>query len=188
MLLLIVGISCKEEYSIPKPRSFPKIDFPQKNYQYFTNNYCPFTFRFPTYATIEKDSTFFDEEALSDCWFNINLPSLNGTIYCTYFPIHNSASLEKYIKDAFKLASQHHTKANYIDELPVHKNNEVSGLIFDIQGPAASPFQFYLTDSSKHFLRASLYFHTQARPDSLAPIYEFIKLDLAELVNSFTWK
>lgn len=86
------------------------------------------------------------------------------------------------------MVKEHHIKADYIEELPYSKENRVFGMIFNLEGAAASSFQFYLTDSSQHFIRGSLYFNTQIRPDSLAPFYEFIKLDIIHLVNTFEWE
>ena len=97
-------------------------------------------------------------------------------------------NFEKLRNDAFSLANKHNIKANYIDELPIEKPNGVRGFVFNIEGPVASPFQFYLTDvEDQHFLRASLYFNTQARPDSLAPVLDFVKTDLMHLINTFEW-
>ena len=60
--------------------------------------------------------------------------------------------------------------------------------MFNIEGPAASPFQFYLTDSTHHFLRGALYFKSEAKPDSLKPMIEFMKTDIIEMINTFAWK
>lgn len=187
LLQVLIG-GCENPSYMPKPRTYPKIKFPKKEYQAFNESYCPFQFSFPTYAIIEKDTSFFDEKPVNECWYNINFNSLNGKIYCTYYPISNLTELEKNIKDSYKLASQHQEKANYIDELPIRKPNHVSGIVFDIQGPAACPFQFFLTDSTHHFLRGALYFNTKTKPDSLAPFYNFLKTDIMELINTFEWK
>jgi hypothetical protein len=48
--------------------------------------------------------------------------------------------------------------------------------------------QFFLTDKKNHFFRAALYFNTQVRPDSLAPIYEFVKEDVFKLIETFEWE
>jgi gliding motility-associated lipoprotein GldD len=184
--LLICG--CNEPSYTPKPRGYPRVILPQKAYQKFGEKYCQFTFDYPTYATIEQEALFFDEKAPSDCWFNIKINSLNAEIHCSYYDIKNENTFEKLKKDAFQLAGKHNIKADYIDELPVKKPNNVSGFVFDIEGSAASPFQFYLTDSSKHFLRGALYFNTQSRADSLKPIVEFMKVDIMNMINTFEWR
>jgi gliding motility-associated lipoprotein GldD len=92
------------------------------------------------------------------------------------------------MSDAFQLASEHNVKAESIDEYPLQKPNGVSGFVFDIDGPTASPFQFFLTDSTNHFMRGSMYIKAHSNPDSLRPIVEFMKIDALEMLNSFEWK
>jgi gliding motility-associated lipoprotein GldD len=53
---------------------------------------------------------------------------------------------------------------------------------------AASPYQFYLTDSTRHFLRGSLYFDAIPNNDSLAPVIEYVKTDIQHLFETITWK
>jgi gliding motility-associated lipoprotein GldD len=180
-------IACEETVYTPKPRGYPRVVLPEKAYQKFDAKYCSFVFDYPKYATIERDSLFFDQKAPSECWFNIKIASLNATIYCSYYDINAKNPLEKLKGDAFQLAGKHNVKADYIDEFPINKPNKVSGFIFDIQGPAACPFQFYLTDSTNRFMRGALYFNAASKPDSLKPIVEFLKKDVIQLVNSFEW-
>lgn len=190
LLLVIFCIafsSCgEEEIYTPKPRAFPKVIYPERTYTKLDIDYCNFTFEYPAYAQVEQDTAFFDEKPVDPCWFDLVIPAFNARLHCSYFPVEGD--FEKFRSDAFSLANKHNIKANYIDELPIQKPNGVSGMVFDIEGPVASPFQFYLTDSKDHFLRASLYFNTQARPDSLAPVFDFIKADLMQMINSFEWK
>jgi len=194
--LLIIGLtlasftiqSCGEEviYS-PKPRAFPKVDYPEKAYQPFDKEYCTFTFDYPEYANIEQDTLFFEEQTAHPCWFDITIPSLDARIHCSYYPITKENPFDKLNGDAFDLANKHNLKANYIDDLVIQKPNGVSGIAFNLEGEVASPFQFYLTDSTTHFLRGALYFNTQSRPDSLAPVKDFVKTDIMHLINTFEW-
>ncbi|MEL6972389.1 MAG: hypothetical protein AAFO02_19640, partial [Bacteroidota bacterium] len=72
--------------------------------------------------------------------------------------------------------------------LLINTDNGVSGIAFDIDGPAASPFQFFLTDSTQHYVRGSLYFNTKTRADSLAPVIDFVRTDILHLIETFEWK
>ncbi|MBK6544865.1 MAG: hypothetical protein IPO78_00100 [Saprospiraceae bacterium] len=180
--------ACKEIIQTPKPRMYPKITYPEYTKVTFDNTYCPFKFDFVSYAKIIKDTSFFGEKPQNECWFNLDLECFNGTIHCSYYEINQPEKLTKYIKDAYKLAREHQIKANYIDEIPISKPNGVTGMLYNLEGPAASPFQFYLTDSIKHFFRASLYFNAQTKPDSIQPIVEFVKKDVMHIINSFQWK
>ncbi|MBK9109428.1 MAG: hypothetical protein IPM92_13915 [Saprospiraceae bacterium] len=167
---------------------FPSVSYPEFSYQKYNPSNCPYSFRFADYIQIETDTTFFNQKLTNSCWLNLQIPAFNGTLHCSYYSLNSEKELEKYIKDAYKLAREHQKKANYIDELALKKPNSVYGMVFNIEGPAASPLQFYLTDSSKHFFRASLYFKSQSKPDSLLPIVEFVKKDILETINSFEWK
>lgn len=189
IVVAIFWVSCTSDVEyLPKPRSFPRVDLPEKSYQKFAEDYCNFTFEYPTYAHIEQDTDFFDKKAKHECWFNVVMPELNGNIHFSYYPIETDTSFDKLMSDAFRLAEEHNKKADYIDGYPLQKPNGVSGFVFDIEGPVASPFQFFLTDSTNHFLRGSVYIRAEARPDSLKPIIDFIKLDAMQLLNTFEWR
>lgn len=185
--ILLFTSSCQEESFTPKPRAFPKIDFPEKTYQKFDNDFCEFGFEYPSYCIIQQDTAFFDQRPVHPCWFDLYYPDFDSRIHFSYYPVGTYKSLEKLKTDAFEMADWHNKKANYIEELMINKPNNVHGFAFDIEGPVASPFQFYLTDSTNHFLRGSLYFNTQAKPDSLAPVYDFVKRDIMKLIETFEW-
>lgn len=186
--IVIMALACSEPVYQPKPRMFPSINFPETHAQKFQPESCPYTFQHAGYFQIQMDTNFFDENVSGKCWLNMQIPVFNGTLHCSYYPLTSQQDLTKYIKDAYQLAREHQKKANFIDELPIHKPGRLSGMLFNIEGPVASPFQFFLTDSSHHFFRASLYFNSQAKPDSLAPIVEYVKKDIMEMINSFEWR
>ncbi|MDX1686158.1 MAG: hypothetical protein R3275_13050 [Saprospiraceae bacterium] len=188
-ICILTLLSCtSDDYSKPKPRAYPRIDFPERSIDTFRSEDCPFTFQFMSYGKVEKRTEYFDREPLHPCWFDIVLPDLDGRIHFSYVPVNSTEHFDKLVADAFKLSSKHNVKANYIDEMTFKNENDVSGMVFDLQGPVASPFQFYATDSTDHFLRASLYLNTKVRPDSLAPIYAFLKEDITLILNSLEWK
>ena len=120
--------------------------------------------------------------------FNIEFPDFKGKIHISYKKIDNN--LTAYLEDSRTMAMKHIPKASSIEnkqyEDPV-KN--VYGLTYDISGTeAASPFQFYLTDSTNHFVRGALYFNTIPNNDSLAPVIDFIKQDIQHLIETFEWR
>ncbi len=181
-------VACEEAAFTPKPRAYPRVIYPTKTYQAFDTTYCQFSFQYPVYAQIQQDTNFLDENPAHACWFDVYFPDFDGRLHCSYYPITKSNSLEQLKKDAFEMADWHNKKANYIDEMLIQKPNGVNGFAFLIEGPAASPFQFYLTDSTHHFLRGALYFNTQAKPDSMAPVYAFVKEDILKIIETFEWK
>jgi gliding motility-associated lipoprotein GldD len=167
---------------------FPKIDFPEKSYQQFNEDYCQVLFEYPTYAQVVQDSLFFGEKTEHPCWFDLIIPSLNGKIHCSYQSIQSTEDFEELVNDAFTFSSKHTQKADYRDELVIEKPNNVSGIIFEMSGEVATPVHFFLTDSIQHYFRASVYFYNQVNPDSMAPVHEFIKEDVAKMIETFEWK
>lgn len=192
MLATMACVGCKEEpIYYPKPRIYPKVEFPKRQYAKFNVNYCNFTFECPDYMQFEQDTTYFDRRAKHPCWFNLHIPSLNGDIHFTYTDISGD-SLEyriyKVYKDAYRMSDEHDTKAVVNEDLLINRpNDRVFGVLYNIEGHVASPFQFVLTDSVHHAVRASLYFKTRPNPDSLAPIIEFVKADMMGILNTFQW-
>ncbi len=185
--LVLLLMSCQESTFFPKPRAYPKIEFPERTYEPFAEDYCQFHFEIPTYVEVQQDKKYFNEETSHSCWFDLYYPDFDCRIHCTYYPISPEATFDELNNDAFQFAMEHSKKATYIDEMKIEKPNQVSGFVFNLEGPVATPFQFYLTDSTEHFLRGSLYFNAQIRPDSLAPLYEFVKHDITHLINTFSW-
>ncbi|MBK9255230.1 MAG: hypothetical protein IPM42_07075 [Saprospiraceae bacterium] len=190
VLSLLIIVSCGEEtVYVPKPRMFPKINFPEsREIAYFDTTICNFTFQLPDYNIIKKDSFKFDNKTLSDCWFDINIPALNSSLHCSYYPISKDATLDQLINDAFSLAGKHNVKANFRKESLIQNQNGATGILFEIEGPVASPLQFYLSDSLNHFFRASLYFNSTVNPDSTAEVLNFIRKDIDLMIESFSWK
>lgn len=188
IMVIILLVACKQESTpLPKPRAYPRVDFPQKAYTSTELPDCSFAFDIPNYAKIIKDEYFFDKKAPDPCWFDLSFPQFNGKLHCSYFPIENRASFDSLVTDAFELVGKHRIKANYRDEFVINKDNGVSGILFDLNGPVASPLQFFLTDSTQHFLRGALYFENQVNPDSMSIIHDFVKDDVNKMIETFNW-
>lgn len=173
---------------VPKPRSFPRIDYPSRNLVEMGPEYCSFNFKFPDYATVEQKELFFDDAPADPCWFDLYLEPFDGRVHFSYYPIKNQADWEEKRDQAFQLAGFHNKRASNIQEIQVNVSPNVGGMIFDINGPAASPYQFFLTDSTQHFLRGALYFNTKSRPDSLRPIIDFVVEDIKTMIETLEWK
>jgi len=189
LIIILSMAACKDENSIlPKPRMYPKIDFPEKDYKLAVFLTCPFEFEQPSYATIVKDNLPSDEGVNKDCWFDMRIDTLQTSLYCSYVEITKENNLDKLINDAFNIAGKHNIKANARKESVINTENGIEGLLFEIDGPVATPIQFYLTDSKKHFFRASLYFNAKVNPDSTAPILKFVSTDIEKMLETFRWK
>jgi len=180
--------SCHGDYT-PKPKAYPRVVFPERQYEMYDPKDCPFKFEKPVYANVTNDTIFFGQKIMSiDCWLNVNFPSLNGTINLTYKDINDSMKLERLIEDAHKMSFKHTTKADYIDEIRIQNDHGVGGILYDVGGNAASNVQFFLTDSTKHFLRGALYFNSEPNTDSMAPVVTFVKEDMKRMLKTFQWK
>lgn len=187
---LLLLFSCGQEASFtPKPRIYPKVIYPEKTYQDFEASTCPFTLTIPEYFSFIKDSTNSIHNNEFDCWYDLYTDSLNAYIHLSYLSFKDRKEFDKLVNDAFELVDKHNIKASYRDEYQVTtKNKNVTGLVFEIDGPVATPYQFFMTDSTKHFLRGSLYFKAQVNRDSIEPVYKFLKQDVETLIHSLQWK
>lgn len=182
-------VSCGEDkvYS-PKPHMYPRVNYPARTYISFDKPDCPFTFQYPDYAVVTQDRYIFDDERSNDCWFNLKMPALQGTIYGSYVPVASEDAFNQIIADAFKIVGKHNAKANYREETVIDNGQGATGLAFDLKGPVATPYQFYLTDTVNHFYRASLYFDTQVAPDSMAPIHQYVIEDIQHIMDTWQWR
>jgi gliding motility-associated lipoprotein GldD len=98
-------------------------------------------------------------------------------------------NLATYLDDSHYFANKHQVKATGLDEIAILRSNaKVYGLLFDISGNTASSLQFYMTDSTNHFLRGSLYFNSIPNIDSLQIVVDFLKKDILHLINTTSWK
>jgi gliding motility-associated lipoprotein GldD len=189
ILILIIGAlffaSCSgnHDYS-PKPRGYFRIVFPKKDYQSYDAG-CPITFLYPKYAVIEPDK----KPGAKPCWINMQFPQFNGTLHLSYEHILSKKEFDELVEDAHKLSFKHTVKATSIDEGVIsYPERKVYGIYYTIEGNAASAVQFYLTDSTKNYVRGALYFNTEPRLDSIQPVLTFVKKDVDVMIKSFKWK
>lgn len=180
-------LSCNSDYTI-KPRGYFKIDFPKKAYQKFDNPSYPYSFEFPVYGEVIKDSLFFEEKTENPYWININFPTFNGKIYISYKEIGKN-NFDSLVNDAFTLSYKQHTyKASAIEPTVFTTPNNLTGVYFNLKGNTATANQFFISDSTKHFLRGALYFDAVPNEDSLRPVNTFLQKDLEHLINTLQWK
>lgn len=181
MALLLLNYSCKQTYT-PKPEGYLKISYPEKAYHLYDDQEF-YRFEIPTYAQIEIDSGPRSEEG----WMNVAVPELNGKIHLSYKAV--DGQLNALITDCRELVYKHTVKAHGIEETPfIHRDQNRFGMVYDLNGDVASAVQFFITDSTEHFLRGSLYFNCQPNRDSLNPVIEFLREDILHLIETTEWK
>ena len=183
LLLLVTAVSCGDRNPQPKPRGYFRIDFPEKQYVSL-DTMRHYSFEYPTYATITPDFYSLNEKD----WVNVEFPGFKGTIHISYKNVN--LNLSEYVEDAYRMITKHITKATGIrDSVVIDKERKVYGLVYTLEGEGvASPLQFYLTDSTEHFLRGSLYFNIYPNNDSMQPVIKFISEDAKHLINTLEWK
>ena len=179
-------ISCNSVYT-PKRRGYFKIDFPRHQYQVFDQPGFPYTFEYPVYANVVRDSSFFDTVPENPYWINIDFPRFNGRIYVSYKAIGPN-KFEKPRDDAFKMTFKHTLKASSIDQTVIQTPNGIGGIYFHVGGNAATANQFFVTDTTRNFLRGALYFNTAPNEDSLGIVNQFLEKDMQHLINTFKWR
>lgn len=177
ILFLFILNSCADE-PIVKPGAQLRLEYKTAVYDSLSLD-CPFEFQKNRIAeVIKKDG----------CGVNIVYPPMKATIYLTYQQVRDD-NLNSLLIDAQKLAYGHNIKANEIFEQPrVDSINDVYGMFYIINGEAASQSQFYVTDSTRHFISGALYFETKPNFDSIYPAVVYLRDDIRRIMETVSWK
>ncbi|MFV0571913.1 MAG: gliding motility lipoprotein GldD [Xanthomarina gelatinilytica] len=184
--ILFICLSCGQD-PVPKPQSYLRLEFPGPTYQEFHKN-LPFT--------IEKNKLAGHVETKSipgpteSYGVTLQYPSLKGSIYLTYKSIDNNPdNLLAFLRDAQKFTQEHTRKADEIIEQPYeNRTRKVYGMLYEVGGNAASQSQFYVTDSTNHFLTGSLYFYAKPNYDSIYPAAKYLEKDIKHIMETVSWK
>jgi gliding motility-associated lipoprotein GldD len=208
LFVIFTGIflySCNSTYTSRKKGYF-KIDFPERKYIAFNDAEVPYTFEYPAYAKIVKDSTYFDNNPENPYWRNIDFPQFNARIFLSYKSIGGRALykvkkadgtyrdsiginyFDKMVNDAYNLTNKNEAVATSITDSVFTTPNGITGIYFKVGGNAATARQFFVSDTSSNFLRGALYFDTTPNADSLKPVQDFLQKDIEHLINTIRWK
>ena len=184
ILVALTGLllpSCSER-SVPKEYGYFRIELPQHSYKLMADKKYPYEFLVSEAAEVEAV-----EHEDEKYWIDIHYKEHNAVVHCSYKPVRQN--LDMLTDDAMEFVFSHAVKASTIPEQAYSNPEEkVYGLVFNVEGNAATPMQFFLTDSSRHFFRGALYFNNIPNQDSLAPVTTFIREDMTVLIESFRWK
>lgn len=183
ILVAFLFSSCENDDYHPKPKGYFRIEKPDKDFVKLDSN-LSYSFTYPEYVEIENDYLTEDKHE----WINLWYPDFKGTLHLSYHEVNDN--LPRLIKDAHEFVDKHIPKANEIKTRKyINDSAQVYGLIYEIKGTGtATPYQFYITDSTQHFVRGALYFETKPNNDSLAPVINFIEKDINKIIESFQWK
>lgn len=179
-LLLLLGWGCSD-YT-PKPKGFYHITLPEATYAE-QESFSGFSFEVSDQVVTEnlRDSAQIE-------WFDLDYPSLNARIHCTYLPVtpENFSRMEE---ESRNFVYFHIRKAGAFREQTFENIPErVYGSLYEINGNVISPVQFVLTDSVSAIFRGALYFREIPDQDSIVPVLNYINQDIQLLIESFRWK
>lgn len=170
--------SCTQEPATPKPQGYFRIGLPSFEYRSLDGDY-PYGFDY-------NQSALWETNPKKKLWGDIHYPSLKSRIQLTYKPVRNN--LDTLLMESQKLAFKHTVKASGMSEQPfADLKNQVYGMLYKINGNAASPIQFYITDSTDHFLRGAVYFFSTPNADSIQPAVNFMVEDVFHLIETTHW-
>ena len=200
--MLMLLMACNSNYTSRKKGYF-KIDLPEHQYQVFNKQGFPYSFEYPVYATVIQDSTYFDSTPENNYWINLDFPAFNARLFMSYKIIGGLApykikqadgsykdslgvnQFDLMVNDAFNLTNKNDVIASSIKDSLIRNPNGISGVFFKVGGNAATASQFFLSDTTKNFIRGALYFDATPNADSLRPVQEFLRKDLEHLISTF---
>ena len=182
--MAVIFASCNEETNyMPKPRGYFRIDLPEKAYQ-SVDTIERYRFECPQYAFVTNDPYSPEQKN----WVNVEMPVFKGSIHLTHKNIDDN--LGEYLEDVHTMLTKHIQKANGMrDSLIINDKHHVYGMLIEMDGKGvATPMQFYLTDSTRNFVRGALYFNFLPNNDSMQPVIDYIREDINQMINTFEWK
>lgn len=182
-ILVLLTSACSEPNPVPKPSTFLRTDFPKHSYH---NYQSPQNFQFRLADIFMPKS--FEQGQQNYSVQEIDLGPLNGSLFLYYLRLTSPDSLSEIINFSNDKVDEHKIMADKIDfEQIIEPSKKVYGTFFELKGNVATNFQFYLTDSSQHFLRGEVLLNCRPNYDSLRPALNYLKTDLQTLIKSFRW-
>ncbi|AWW00611.1 gliding motility lipoprotein GldD [Arcticibacterium luteifluviistationis] len=179
---LLISCGGSSDY-FPKPKGYNRLDLPAHKYVQLEEKH-PYTFEHNVNAIVEPD-TFGNAEPH---WIILHYKDLMARIQLTYKPLNGDLNkLSKHIDDAYKLAGRHHVKADSQVEKVIELKNGKRAVVIELEGEVPSHFQFYVTDTSKHYLRGAVYLIEPTLNDSLRPLVNYMKDDCMHLLETLKW-
>lgn len=186
---ILLMAACRPETYMPKPRGYFKVDLPEKSYRHFSEAGFPYEFDYPAYGRPNRDTIMAGTRPENPYWMNIDFPDMGARIYISYKQIEGQETFEKLLNDAHELSyTAHGKRADYINTPSFNNGHGVRGVFYTVGGNAATRYQFFATDSVKHFVRGALYFDVAPNVDSLLPVNDFLKKDMEHMIETMRWK
>lgn len=168
-------MGCKEDV-LPKPKAELRLDYDKPEMGVLETD--KFSFKYNARATVMNKN----EGSLT-----LKYPEMKGEIFINYKKVNGN--IEKLLSDAQKFSYEHSVKADGISEQPfINEADKVYGMFYGVSGNAASQAQFYVTDSTRHFVTGSLYFFARPNYDSIYPAAAYLQNDIRGIMETLRWK
>ena len=178
ILMVLMLVSCAKD-PMPKPSGELRLEYPTPVYQQWNSN-CAYSFEYSKFAKLSDAGS-------KPCWYYLTYPKMKAKVIMTYYPINND--FKEQVTEAEKMVYKHTIRASAIDaKFFEYPEKKVYGMFYELKGQTASNIQFFVTDSTKHFVMGNLNFNTRPQPDSLGPAVEYVKKDLMHLIDTFEWR
>ncbi|MCG9881053.1 MAG: gliding motility lipoprotein GldD [Bacteroidia bacterium] len=183
IILSLIASCSSDNQTTPRPRGYQRIEYPEKVYDRYYMRDCHYSFELPSYAYVKPDPY----PAAEECWYNVYYKPFGATLHLSYRRVKNRDDLFKMFNDSREMVFKHVMRADQIVENYIN-NPAFHGIYYELDGSTATNAQFYVTDSTQHFLRGSLYFNTRTNQDSIAPVLRFLKADMLHLLQTLNWE
>lgn len=182
MGLLLVLTACID-YT-PKPRGWLRIDPPSPaSYLPLDTAPLPYTFRRAAQSIVLLPADSGLQQGVT-----LSYPAWGATIYGSCLPVNRQQVGQAVAEGRRLLLRQLPYGARVEEKSYTHAEAKVYGSLFFVDGDAASPIQFLLTDSDRYLFRGALYYDCRPDADSLAPVTGYLRTDIIELIESFRWR
>lgn len=201
-------VACGGNDYSPKPQAYLRIDMPEHNY-WLVDSLCthpgdtlvsgtdtiiaitgscktfPFTFEANKCVELRVKDAPKGEE-----WLDLMYPMWDGVVFLTYKRLHSPDDLRGQTDTSTRLLEKHYQFASGIDEHVFESDDHtVHAVKWHLKGKnVASTYQFYASDSARHFLRGAVYINHAPNNDSLAPVLEYMHRDVDHLIETLRWK
>jgi gliding motility-associated lipoprotein GldD len=188
LVLCLLAVACRQNKTdddfMPKPKGYNRIDLPVATYQALKETH-PYTFEYSKYAVIKPDTVPWAEPH----WIYVYYPDFKAVVQLTYKSLGgDKQKLARLIDDAHRLAAKHNIKAYSIQEMVMKTKTGKTASLIELQGEVPTYLQFYVTDSTQHYLRGALYFNSSTQSDSLSPVIDYLKKDVVKMLNTLKWQ
>ena len=141
-----------------------------------TPDSLPFRFEYPEDARL----ALVPDSEQSTLFFDLEFPREKARLYCTFRHIRPE-DFPTASEESRRLVYFHTARAEKIEEKAYTSAppSHTGGLLYSLEGPAATPRQLALSDSTTYFFHASLYFDSGAyepqKADTLAWLHRYLE-------------